>query len=102
MRESMKPILVTGATGSTGSALVKLLSQRNVPVRVLVRREVDATRVDAIPESVVVADFDDSVSVTAALHGIGRAYPSHPRQRRPRPSRLGSPRSPRRPAWSNW
>lgn len=38
MHESMKPVLVTGATGSTGSALVKLLSQRDVPVRVMVRR----------------------------------------------------------------
>lgn len=70
MPESMKPVLVTGTTGSTGSALVKLLSQRDVPVRVMVRREVDVTRVDAIPESVVVADFDDSESVTAAVHGI--------------------------------
>lgn len=74
MDERMKPVLVTGATGSTGSALVKLLSQRDVLVRLMVRREVDVTRVDAMPESVVVADFDDSESVTAALHGIGRAY----------------------------
>ncbi len=30
MDDRMKPILVTGATGSTGSALVKLLRQREV------------------------------------------------------------------------
>ena len=74
MDERIKPILVTGATGSTGSALVKLLSQRDVPVRVMVRRKADVRRVDAIPESVVVADFDDSASLAAAVHGIGRVY----------------------------
>lgn len=70
----MKPVLVTGATGSTGSALVKLLSQRETPIRVMVRRKADLSRVDATPESVIVADFDDSESLTAAVHGIGRVY----------------------------
>lgn len=70
----MKPVLVTGATGSTGSALVEQLRQRQVPVRVMVRRKTDVTRVDALPESVVVADFDDSESLAAAVRGISRAY----------------------------
>jgi nucleoside-diphosphate-sugar epimerase len=65
---------VTGATGTTGSALVELLSERGVPVRVMVRREVDATRVGATPESVVVADFDDSDSLAAAVDGVSQAY----------------------------
>ena len=74
MDERTKPVLVTGATGSTGSALVTLLRQREVPVRVMVRRKADVTRVDAIPESVVVADFDDVESLAAAVRGISRAY----------------------------
>ncbi|MGH4012938.1 MAG: NmrA family NAD(P)-binding protein [Pseudonocardiaceae bacterium] len=44
------------------------------PLETKVRREVDVTRVDAIPESVIVADFDDSESVTASVRGISRAY----------------------------
>jgi uncharacterized protein YbjT (DUF2867 family) len=74
MDARMKPVLVTGATGTTGSALVKLLSERGVPVRAMVRRELDVTRVGATPESVVVADFDDSGSLAAAVDGVGRAY----------------------------
>ncbi len=73
MDARMKPVLVTGATGTTGSALVKLLSRRGVPVRAMVRRELDVTRVGATPESVVVADFDDSGSRAAAVDGVGRA-----------------------------
>src|SRR4051812_44441810 len=74
MSERVRPVLVTGATGTTGSALVQLLSQRGVPVRAMVRRAADATRVGANLESVVVADFDDPDSLMAAVHGVGRAY----------------------------
>jgi uncharacterized protein YbjT (DUF2867 family) len=70
----MRPVLVTGATGNTGSALVKLLSQRDVPVRMMVRRAADATRVGVSAESAVVADFDDPDSLIAAVQGVGRAY----------------------------
>ena len=41
-----QPILVTGATGNTGSALVDLLTPRGVPVRVMVRSQGDAARCD--------------------------------------------------------
>jgi uncharacterized protein YbjT (DUF2867 family) len=74
MSERVRPVLVTGATGTTGSALVQLLSQRGVPVRVMVRRAADATRVGANLESAVVADFDDPDSLVAAVHGVSRAY----------------------------
>jgi uncharacterized protein YbjT (DUF2867 family) len=59
MSERVRPVLVTGATGNTGSVLVQLLSQQGVPVRAMVRRAADATRVGANLESAVVADFDD-------------------------------------------
>ncbi len=70
----MKPVLVTGATGNPGSALVELFRQRDVAVRVMVRREVDVARLAAMSESVVVGDFDDVDSIAAAVHGISRAY----------------------------
>ena len=37
-------ILVTGATGSNGSELIKLLASRNVPVRAMVRAPNQAQR----------------------------------------------------------
>jgi uncharacterized protein YbjT (DUF2867 family) len=74
MSERVRPVLVTGATGTTGSALVQLLSQRGVPVRVMVRRAADATRVGANFESAVVADFDDPDSLMAAVHEVSGAY----------------------------
>jgi uncharacterized protein YbjT (DUF2867 family) len=74
MSERVRPVLVAGATGTTGSALVQPLSQRGVPVRVMVRRAADATRVGATLESAVVADFDDPDSLTEAVHGVSRAY----------------------------
>jgi uncharacterized protein YbjT (DUF2867 family) len=71
---SEQPILVTGATGNTGSVLVDLLTQRGALVRVMVRDQGDAAKFDAPRVSVVVADFDDTQSVTAALAGTDRAY----------------------------
>src|SRR5262245_32069710 len=60
------PILVTGATGNTGSALLDLLVERGADVRAMVRGPAQ------LPEAVtqVVADFDDA----AALAGVERAY----------------------------
>jgi uncharacterized protein YbjT (DUF2867 family) len=69
-----KPILVTGATGNTGSPLVELLTRRGAPVRVMVRRQAAAARFDATPVQVAVADFDDADALAAAMVGIGRAY----------------------------
>jgi len=74
MSERVGPVLVTGATGTTGSALIQALSERGVQVRAMVRRAEDAGRVGANPESAVVADFDDPDSLVAAVHGVARAY----------------------------
>ncbi len=71
---SEQPILVTGAAGNTGSVLVDLLTQPGAPVRVMVRDQGDAAKFDAARVSVVVADFDDAQSITAALAGADRAY----------------------------
>jgi uncharacterized protein YbjT (DUF2867 family) len=67
-----KPILVTGATGNTGSPLVELLERRGALVRVMVRRQAAAARFETA--QVAVADFDDTDSLAAAVAGTGRAY----------------------------
>ena len=68
-----KPILVTGATGNTGRAIVDALARRGALVRAMVRAEADRAKLPAgVPA--VVADFDDLASIAAALEGAGRAY----------------------------
>lgn len=66
-------ILVTGATGNTGSALLARLAEGGASVRAMVRKESDATKLPA-GVSTVVADFDNADSVAAALEGTSRAY----------------------------
>jgi uncharacterized protein YbjT (DUF2867 family) len=67
-----REILVTGATGATGSALVASLVARGAPVRAMVRSPEAAARHTAAPA--VVADFDDAGSLAGALRGVERAY----------------------------
>lgn len=62
-------ILVTGATGTTGNEVLRLLLEQGVPVRALSRR----------PETVhglatTVADFDDPASLGPALDGVSAVY----------------------------
>lgn len=66
-------VLVTGATGNTGGAVVGALARRDVPVRAMVRSEADRGKVPDGAEAVI-ADFDDPASIAAALAGAGRAY----------------------------
>jgi uncharacterized protein YbjT (DUF2867 family) len=67
------PVLVTGATGNTGRALVDALSSRGVPVRAMVRGDADRARLPGdVPA--VAGDFDDPASIAVALKGAGRAY----------------------------
>ena len=68
-------ILVTGATGSNGTELLKLLSARGVPARAMVRSADKAGAVAELPGVETVAgDFDDDRSLDRVLHGIGRAF----------------------------
>jgi uncharacterized protein YbjT (DUF2867 family) len=67
-------ILVTGATGTTGSELVKQLAQRGAPIRVLVQ---DKAKFDALGSpgvEVAVGDLTVPATVEAALRGVERAY----------------------------
>jgi uncharacterized protein YbjT (DUF2867 family) len=67
-------ILVTGASGSTGSELIKRLSANCVPVRAMVRRPRAQAYDASSGVEYVTADFEDPVSIRRALDGIERAF----------------------------
>jgi uncharacterized protein YbjT (DUF2867 family) len=66
-------VLVTGATGNVGSAVVQELRRLGVAVRAFVRDPAAE-----LPEGVepAVGDFDDVASVRAALRGVDRVFVS--------------------------
>jgi uncharacterized protein YbjT (DUF2867 family) len=73
MKRQTGPVLVTGATGNTGRAIVDALVERGAPVRAMVRTEADRSKLGPEVE-VVVADFDETAAIAAALDGAERAY----------------------------
>ena len=60
-------ILVTGATGTIGSGVARLLSERGVPFRAMSRNPTD------LP-NFVQADFTDRASLRAALAGVDKVF----------------------------
>lgn len=68
-------ILITGATGTTGTELNKLLASRGVPVRAMVRSENGAKKVAGLAGvEPAIGDFDDAASLERALRGVERAF----------------------------
>jgi uncharacterized protein YbjT (DUF2867 family) len=67
-------ILVTGATGKTGRALVEQLASRGVPVRTLVRDLTSAGGLAAPGVELVVGDLGRPETLAPALAGIRTAY----------------------------
>jgi uncharacterized protein YbjT (DUF2867 family) len=68
-------ILVTGATGKTGGAVVAELVQRGWPVRALVRsRDARSAALDSMGVETFVADLFDSEQLLDAMRGIQRVY----------------------------
>lgn len=84
MSISTKPpkILVAGATGKTGNAVITQLCEQGFPVRAIVRsRDERSKRLDQLGVETVVADLFDPDQVLAAMQGTARAYycpPLHP------------------------
>lgn len=69
---SVKPILVTGATGFVGWHVARKLIERGEGVRVLAR---DPSRLRELPEAEVVAgDLRDRISLERAVAGCGLVY----------------------------
>jgi uncharacterized protein YbjT (DUF2867 family) len=68
-------ILITGATGSNGTELVKLLASRKVAVRAMVRSISGAKAIAELDGvDLVVGDFDDVATVERALQGVEKAF----------------------------
>src|ERR1700756_5825106 len=79
----IKPrIIVTGATGKTGSVVVAELLKAGYPVRAMVHREDGrSARLQAQGAEIAVADMSDVERVADALSDVQRAYycpPSDP------------------------
>lgn len=72
----IKPrIVVTGATGKTGSAVVNELLKAGYPVRAIVHREDGrTTRLKAQGAEVAVAEMSDVERIVEALDDVQRAY----------------------------
>lgn len=74
-------ILVTGATGKTGGAVVRQLLDLGYPVRATVRtRDERAARLESLGADVVIADFHDLRSMRSAMEGVDRVYFVYPPQ----------------------
>lgn len=75
-------ILVTGATGKTGGAVVTRLLAKGVRVRAMVRRrDARSEALEAHGAEIAVADIFDPDQLIAAMRGAKRAYyvpPMHP------------------------
>jgi dihydroflavonol-4-reductase len=66
--------LVTGATGFVGSAVVRSLLRRAIPVKVLVRRTSDLRNISGLDVEIVSADLLDEAGLTGALGGCDTLY----------------------------
>lgn len=64
---SSAPIAVTGATGQVGGRVARMLAERGVAQRLVVR---DPTRAPAVGAEVVVADLADEAVLTAAFRSV--------------------------------
>src|ERR1700758_3342451 len=68
-------IIVTGATGKTGSVVVTELLKASYPVRAMVHRQDDrSARLRAQGAEIVIADMSDVERIADALRDVQRAY----------------------------
>ena len=67
-------ILVTGATGNTGSGLVPALRRAGVDVRAFVRDESKAQPLKDVGAEIVVGDLDQPNTIGPAVEGVDKIY----------------------------
>lgn len=70
----MSAVLVTGATGQVGGALVEELLRRGVKPRAAARSEERAAGLATRGVEAVVADLERPATLPGALEGVGRAF----------------------------
>ena len=66
-------ILITGATGKTGSAAVQELSNRNIPFRVLIRNEEKLNQITDMGGEVIIGAIEDDAALNQAMEGVQKA-----------------------------
>ncbi len=67
-------ILLTGITGTTGSQLLQVLANKNIPLRAMVR-DPEKVKELSIPQlEIVQGDFEDEDSLEIALQGVEKAF----------------------------
>ena len=66
-------ILITGATGKTGSAAVQELSNRNIPFRVLIRNEEKLNQITDMGGEVIIGAIEDDSALNQAMEGVQKA-----------------------------
>jgi len=66
--------LVTGASGFVGSHVARLLVERGVQLRVLVRPQSNLKALEGIPAERVYGDLRDPQSLDAAVEGVDRVF----------------------------
>ena len=69
-----KPVLVTGATGTIGRDVVKILSENGVPLRAGVRDQAKARQRFDDDIALATFDFEDDSSFAGALDGVGKIF----------------------------
>lgn len=67
-------ILITGATGNIGSALIQKFVAADMPVRALVRSPEKAKHITAHNVEIAIGDFTQLDSVSAALQGVEKLF----------------------------
>lgn len=70
-----EPVLVTGATGTQGAAVVDALLAREIPVRALVRTASPAAlALEARGAALAFGDFEDQESLRSAMAGVAGVF----------------------------
>ncbi len=78
-----KPLLLSGANGRTGRAILKTMADHMIPVRAFIRNAEQAEELKALGAGeCVVGDMTDPASIAAAMKGAGKVLhigpPMHP------------------------
>lgn len=78
-----KPLLLTGANGRTGRAIIKAMVAGGIPVRAFIRDAAQADELKALGVAeCAVGDMTDAASIAAAMKGAGKLLhigpPMHP------------------------